>query len=333
MKKLSDTQIKLLAALADGNCHSGTELGLALKVSRTAIWKQIKQLSHLGLAIQRLPQQGYRLPTPLTLLNEKAIRQQLQLRQFNKSLNLQLFAALDSTNRFLKDLALSTDIDICCTEMQTAGRGRFGRSWYSPFGENIYCSSRWHFDSDLSHLSGLSLVVSLAILAALDEFGIRDGIRVKWPNDILWHHKKLCGNLIEVVAESNSSAEIIIGIGVNVNSDSLQQVSLSQTPPDKAWCSLYDISKTYIDRNQLIASLIIQLEQFLNEFMQQGFVAFMSKWQQVDYLQGQMITVSQPTGHLSGTAAGVNEMGQLILIDEKGNRHYLSSGDTSLRLE
>ena len=328
MKTFSDTQAKLLTSLADGSCHSGNELGLLLNMSRTAIWKQIKHLIQLGVPIQRIPQRGYRLAAPIQLLNEEAMHQQLRSDDFNQAVQFHLFASLDSTNRFLKELPISTSIDVCCAETQTDGRGRFGRQWYSPFGENIYCSSRWHFDGDLSRLSGLSLVVSLAILATLNNVGISEHLRVKWPNDILWYNKKLCGSLIEVNAESNNAADVTIGIGLNVNSVSAAN---PQILPDKPWCSLHDITGKTMDRNLLVAKLIIHLNHFLCEFIQKGFATFITSWQQVDYLQGHVITVSQPAGTLTGKATGINEMGQLILIDEKGITHYLSSGDTTLQ--
>ena len=328
MKKFSTTQIMLLTCLANGQCHSGSSLGSRLSMSRTAIWKHIKQLIDLGLPIERLPQKGYRLTHPMTLLDAQTINQQVRINQFNKPINIHLYATLDSTNRVLKELPRSTAIEICCAEKQTAGRGRFGRYWYSPFGENIYCSSRWHFGCDLSRLSGLSLVVSLAIVATLNDFGISEHLRVKWPNDILWHNRKLSGSLIEVIAESNSAADVVIGIGLNVNSTTTEHDHTMR--PDKPWCSLFDITGHYMDRNALIAGLLSHLNEFLTEFMLQGFNAFILRWQSIDYLHGQLITVSQPTGTLTGTAHGVNKAGQLILIDEAGIKHDLSSGDTSL---
>ncbi len=328
MKKFSTTQIKLLSCLADGLCHTGNNLGEALHISRTAIWKHVKQLIDLGLPILPIHQQGYRLTAPLILLNEQTILEQLNFNHFAKPVDFHMYATIDSTNRLLKELSHSAAIEICCAEMQTAGRGRFGRQWYSPFGENIYCSSRWHFDCDLSRLSGLSLVVSLAILAACESIGIRDQLRVKWPNDILWQNKKLCGNLIEVIAESNGGSDIVIGIGLNVNSSTTLQEH--KDGPDKPWCSLFDITQRYTDRNLLIASLILHLDQFLNVFISQGFTAFMAQWDPIDYLQGNMITVSQPSGLITGRASGVNDTGQLILIDDAAEIHYLSSGDTSL---
>ncbi|ETO93620.1 biotin--[acetyl-CoA-carboxylase] ligase [Legionella oakridgensis] len=325
MKKFSPTQINLLKELADGLCHSGNHLGLTLGISRTAVWKQIRQMTDLGVPIATVPQQGYRLITPIILLDEACIRQALTNHDFHLPLNFHLFASIDSTNRFLKELPEHSTLGICCAEQQTQGRGRFGRHWHSPFGENIYFSSRWQFDCDLSQLSGMSLVVSLAILASLNELGIDDKIGVKWPNDLLWQGKKLCGSLIEISAESNGKTDVVIGIGLNVNS-----ITEHQPPLEKPWCSLYDITGKPWDRNRLIAQLIIQLHAFLQRFLTHGFSFFQEQWQQADCLKNQMIRVNYPLGFLYGKAIGVNDVGQLILEDETGEMHYLSSGDTSL---
>lgn len=336
MKKFNLIDIKLLTCLADGRCHSGNDLGLLLNMSRTAIWKHITQLIDLGLPILRIPRRGYQLASSVTLLDKLAILHELELAGFTKPIDLHLFLSIDSTNRLLKDLPQSKNIDVCCAEMQTKGRGRFGRQWYSPFGDHIYFSSRWHFNCDLSRLSGLSLVVSLAIMATLDDFGLKNKTSVKWPNDILWGHKKLCGSLIEVMAESNGGGDVVIGIGLNVNSktpepnSATSEINPINPPPDRPWCSLYDITGAHTDRNLVIARLIIHLNNFLDEFMMKGFAAFITKWNLVDGLKGHMITVSHHTGSIQGKANGVNESGQLILIDDMGTTHYLSSGDTSL---
>lgn len=325
MKQFSKTQLALLHLLSDGHCHSGNAIGEQLGVSRTAVWKHISQLNELGLAINRFPQQGYQLIKPMIPLDEQLIRQHLASRHFTRSLNFHLFADIGSTNQFLKELIDDTAINLCCAEKQSQGRGRFGRQWLSPFGENIYFSGRWELNCCLSRLSGLSLVVGLAILASLADAEIHQDIRLKWPNDIMWQGKKLCGILIEIIAETNSCAQIIIGIGMNVNF-ATQEQALS----DKPWCSLYEITNDYFDRNILIANLILRLNQYLDKFLENGFPAFIEEWLAADYLRDQQITVTQPTGSISGQACGVNELGQLCLLDQQGKLHYLSAGDTSL---
>ncbi|HDV5711187.1 TPA: biotin--[acetyl-CoA-carboxylase] ligase [Legionella pneumophila] len=326
MFQFNTSQHTLMQILGDGACHSGSELGNALKISRSAVWKQINQLNDLGIPIIRIPHQGYQLKKPLILLDSDEITKQLHSKGFSQPFNLHLFTSIDSTNRYLKDLPSSSAVEICCTEMQTQGRGRFGRHWHSPFGENIYCSTRWSFNCDLSRLAGLSLVSSLAVVAFLNTLSNSKDIKIKWPNDILWGNKKLCGSLIEILAESNSNSQVIIGIGLNVNTD-----TENHPLPDKPWCSLYEIFKQQYDRNFLIAHLIVHLEQYLNKFMNTELDHFICEWNTVDYLAGKHITVSQSSGFISGVACGVNRSGQLILKDDQGIRHYLSSGDTSLQ--
>lgn len=258
----------------------------------------------------------------LKLLDEDVIRRHLKGR-VNIPLHFYLLATIDSTNQFLKENPSSRPIvDICCAETQTQGRGRFGRTWHSPLAQNIYCSSRWHFSCPLSYLSPLSLVTSLAIVHTLSHLGIEESIRIKWPNDIFWHEKKLSGTLIEIAKEAAGQAEVIIGIGINVNA----------TPPDERWCSLYDITNHTFDRNILIAELIIHLHRHIELFMAHGFTPFISSWKKVDYLSGHRIRVSCPTGTLHGHARGITPSGLLILEDEQGTLHCLSSGDASIHL-
>ncbi|VEG90368.1 biotin--[acetyl-CoA-carboxylase] ligase [Legionella spiritensis] len=325
MKQFSATQLQLLDFLADGECHSGSTLGNHLQISRTAVWKQIKQLGELGITVKRLPNRGYQLISPRYFLRDKIIHARLATHGFTNPVDIHLFAEIDSTNQFLKDCPASPSLTVCCAEMQSRGRGRFGRQWISPFAENIYFSGRWELHCCLSRLSGLSLAVSLAVLACLNNNGIKEDIRVKWPNDLLWRHKKLAGVLIEVQAESNGQIQLIIGIGINTNTATqLQQI------PDKPWCSLYEITGRHFDRNLIIADLIVYLDIYLNRFLTCGFPVFQEQWQQVDYLRDQWITVTHLSGSLQGLACGVSDSGQLYLRDEQGMIHELSSGDTSV---
>ena len=208
---------------------------------------------------------------------------------------------------------------------KTQGKGRFGRHWHSPFGENIYCSSRWRFNCDLSSLSGLSLVTSLAVLTTIKQINPNPLVQVKWPNDLLWQNRKLSGNLIEISAESNGIAQVIIGIGLNVNSD-----TAAYPLADKPWCSLYDMFGFNLDRNQLIADLLVNLDRYLRQFIEKGLSDFVEEWNQNDYLLNKPIQIHQASNTLSGIAKGIDQTGQLILEDKTGTRHFLSSGDTSL---
>ena len=239
-----------------------------------------------------------------------------------------IFDSIDSTNRFLKDLprAEKPIIPCCIAEMQTAGRGRFGRDWHSPQYENIYCSSRWRFPKDPMQRSGLSLVVSLAITAMIhelfDHLKLDHKIQIKWPNDLLWQHKKLSGTLIEL----KETDEVIIGIGINVNS-----IYSNLSHQVKPWCSLHDITKLFFNRNNLIVNLLIKIEQYMDHFIHHGFIFFKSEWDKLDYLKHQFITIKNHDKILSGQTQGIDDQGKLLLRDTTGRLHALVSGETSLK--
>lgn len=319
MKTFSTIQLKLLHLLQDRKCHSGQQLGKILGVSRTSIWKHICLLINLGIPIKRLPQSGYQLERPFIPLDAAQIGESM-------GIELHVFSEIDSTNRYLKTLAPTTQSIACCAETQTAGRGRFGRPWISPFGENIYLSYRQQLTCSLSQLSGLSLVASLAVHSCLQPM-ISSPLQIKWPNDLYWQHKKLAGILIEMLVEENGCIQLIIGVGINVNSVAARDRLIS-----KPYCSLYSISEQYFDRNVLIGRLLQQITQDIDTFMQKGFPAFRNQWQELDYLFGKNITVQQLNQQYQGQASGVDDAGQLLLKDEAGLMHRLTSGDASISL-
>jgi BirA family biotin operon repressor/biotin-[acetyl-CoA-carboxylase] ligase len=264
----------------------------------------------------------------MTLLNEITIRERWHSKGFQPDIGLHLFQSIDSTNQYLKTLPKQHPIEICCAQMQTQGRGRLNRPWYSPDADNIYCSGRWYFPQDIASLSSLSLVVSMAIMRCLLQWHISTDIAIKWPNDLLWQHKKLCGILIESYQDPCGALAVIIGIGLNVNikPDDLAWKNALTRP----WCSLYEIVGHPIDRDRLLADLIIQLDQDIHQFIRSGFTPFYPIWQRWDYLQGKQITLTQPTGQLAGIAQGITDKGQLIIIDAAQQTHFVSSGEASI---
>ncbi|MDI1353138.1 MAG: biotin--[acetyl-CoA-carboxylase] ligase, partial [bacterium] len=311
----------LLELLSDGIWHSREELENSLKINQVELKKQLDILISTGIAIISNPFFGYQLTKTLILLNQDKIVNEMNLKKFHTPFNLHLFTAVDSTNRYLKDLPVSSKLEICCSELQTLGRGRFGREWYSPFGENIYCSSRWNMKCDFSHLAGLSLVISLAVVATIKEYDLSQTLQVKWPNDILWNHKKLCGILVEILAKPNNEFQVIVGIGLNVNIDT-EKHSL----PDRPWCSLYEIFKRTFDRNLLITSLLIKLERYLDKFQSVGLEGFLKEWELSDYLKHKHISVTQNLNSITGEMLGITKEGLLILKNKDKTLHYLSSG-------
>ena len=257
----------------------------------------------------------------MILLEKSKIQSYLTGLQFVSPYELHCLRTIDSTNHFVSQLESECPFIVCCAEEQTAGRGRLGRQWSSPFGENIYFSARWRPDRGLMKYAGLSLVIGLAISETLKQHNIEESILIKWPNDLMWQDKKLCGVLIEMTGEN-----VIIGIGLNVNTAKTSTSYLS----DKPWCSLLEITGQPLDRNVLIASLIVTLSHYLEQFSNFGFTSFKSAWEHSDYLKDQWIAVSKPTGKLEGQAKGLNDQGLLCLVDINGQIHWISAGEATI---
>lgn len=317
----------LLQLLADGAEHSGTELGEQLGISRAAIWKQLQLLSELGIAVEASPGRGYRLREPLDLLDAEAIHAALQGRLVLASLDV--FARIDSTNAFLLQDQRPCEGDalrVALAEQQIAGRGRRGRSWISPFACNIYCTVKRQFPCGLEGLSGLSLVVGLALAQALAAQGI-DGVQLKWPNDLRAGGKKLGGVLIELAGDAGGPCTAVIGFGINVRMPANRADDI-----DQPWTDLQSLSTKLPSRNTLVAEMLLQLDQHLREFSEHGFAPFAAAWSARDEFRGRAVRMLGVNQELVGIAAGVDQHGALLLQTEQGLRAVVA-GEVSLRAD
>ncbi len=322
MKKLASNLKRLVILLNDGEFHSGDNLGKTLNITRSGVWKFITQLQKLGIAIESLKGKGYRLKQPLILLDADAIQKHL----VNPPDQIEIFGSIPSTtNSHYWKHKLSNQSSakfICLAEQQTAGRGRLGRSWHSPFAANIYLSCSWRFHTDISTLGGLSLVIGLAIVKALAEYGIKDDIKIKWPNDIFWRDQKLAGILIEVHAETHAVSHAVISTGLNVNMTPEMAQDISQP-----WTSLANILGTYQDRNRIVGLLINLIYHYLAEFEKHGLTRFLEQWPNYDFLSGKLVNLKNHHQEISGIAVGVNKHGNLLVKQADGNIIPYSSGD------
>lgn len=320
-KKPSPKLSQLIEIMSDGEFHDGTALGLALQMTRSAVWKMIKKLERYDVEISSAKGKGYALCEPMILLDPEKIKQSL----INKHCSFSLFESLGSTNEYLRASPSAQGIHFCITEHQTSGRGRLNRDWHSPFGKNIYLSCLYSFQKDISELAGLSLVVSLAILRTLQQFGINDDTYVKWPNDVICQAKKISGSLIDVQAESHGVSQAIIGVGLNVNMLIDPHRCISQH-----WTSMRRVSGEYFDRNLVCAALMNHLLDYLQRFDREGFEPFMNEWITAEGMHGKQVAVQSINETITGEAAGINAQGHLLLKMPDGQVRNFSSGDTTI---
>jgi BirA family biotin operon repressor/biotin-[acetyl-CoA-carboxylase] ligase len=312
----------LLKLLGDGEFHSGEDLGIALGVSRSAVWKKLQQLeAQTGIELHKLRGRGYRLANPLVLLSE----QQLADNQRGAGWSVCVYDTIDSTNAEAMRLvgqggALPL---LVVAEQQTAGRGRRGRKWVSPFAENLYYSLALRIDGGMRQLEGLSLLVGLAVIKMLDELGVKDA-GLKWPNDILVGRRKLAGVLLELTGDPADVCHVVIGIGINVNMRASDEV-------DQSWTSMALEVGAGLDRNKVAARLSFHLGAYLAAHREKGFGAFQDEWERHHLWQNEPVTLLAGANTIEGVVVGVDAVGALRLRVDDQVRTF-SGGELSLRL-
>ncbi|MBT3437519.1 MAG: bifunctional biotin--[acetyl-CoA-carboxylase] ligase/biotin operon repressor BirA [Oceanospirillaceae bacterium] len=312
---------QLLHLLADGHFHSGTDLGQHLNMSRAAVWKQLKGVEALGVQLHRVRGRGYRIAGGLDLLDLEAIQRQLP--PLTPVFSMQLHMSLASTNQTLMQRVQQEPIhgQVVLAEVQTKGRGRLGRQWQSPFGQNIALSLGWRFAGGAAALEGLSLVVGLALVEALQDLGVSSA-KLKWPNDVLADGKKLAGILLEMRGDATGPCHVVIGIGVNVH--------LQHSPNiDQPWVSLRQLGY-HVQRNELVARLLLRLNQHLHTFVVQGFAPVRRLWQSYNQHQDQLVQLLLSGETLNGVCRGVNDTGA-VLVEVGGELRAFNGGEISLR--
>lgn len=315
---------QILVLLADGEFHSGEELGFLLGVSRAAVWKHLQKLEGLGVKLLSIKGRGYCIDGGLDLLDLEKIVAQIHS---PLPIKLNLFPQIDSTNSYLMR-HVNPAFQVCLAESQSAGRGRRGRVWVSPFAQNIYCSIGWGFEGGVAALEGLSLAVGLVIVRTLQRYGIA-GLELKWPNDVLYQDHKLAGVLIEMTGDPAGYCQVVIGVGINVamGDDSAHAIT-------QPWIDLRTIVERQglpcVSRNQLVATLIDELLLVLNSYEQAGFADYCIEWQSFNAHAGQMVELRNGNNVCSGVCVGVNQVGALVLETASG-RETFHGGEISLR--
>lgn len=313
----------LIKKLADGHFHSGPALAAALGVTRSAVWKQVRVLEKLGLDVHRVPGRGYRLAAPLELLDAGAIRAALPAAAARQLPRLMVFGTLDSTNAWLLREAGATPA-ACLAEHQTAGRGRRGRNWLSPFGANLYLSLAWAFAVLPPHFPALGLAAGVAVARTLERCGIAS-VGLKWPNDLQVAGRKLGGLLLEMSGEPPGPCRVIIGLGLNCRMP-------ANVVPDQPWIDLQNIAGgNATGRNQLAAAVLDEWLALLPVFAERGFAPFRAAWDKRDVLRGQQVLLRLPDKRIVGEALGVEADGALRLRTASGVQRFYS-GDVSVRI-
>ena len=310
--------LTLISILADGEFHSGEQLGERLGMSRAAINKHVQTLRDWGVDVFTVPGKGYSLPEPIQLLNQAFISSQIKQGQ------VAVLPVIDSTNQYLLDrIGTLQSGDACVAEYQQAGRGRRGRKWFSPFGANLYLSMYWRLEQGPAAAIGLSLVIGIVMAEVLRDLGASQ-VRVKWPNDLYLQDRKLAGILVELTGKTGDAAQIVIGAGINLTMRQVESDVINQ-----GWINLQEAGIA-IDRNTLAARLINDLHAALELFEQEGLTPYLSRWEKLDNFINRPVKLIIGDKEIVGISRGIDAQGALLLEQDGVTKAWVG-GEISLR--
>ncbi|GGA38538.1 bifunctional ligase/repressor BirA [Kroppenstedtia guangzhouensis] len=287
---------------------SGEEISEHLQCSRTAIWKQIEELRKEGYQIEARPKRGYRLIYRPDRVAPEELKPHLSTDRFGQQIRYR--QKMSSTQLLAHEWAREEAVEgsLVITEEQVQGRGRLGRTWVSPPHSGIWMSLILRPPIPLIQAPQLTLLTSVALTRALrQETGLE--IRIKWPNDLLIHGRKVCGILTETRGEQDQVQYVVLGMGINVN------VTASCWPKElkETATSLAIEGNTTYHRPKLIAKILEELEGLYDAYLAHGFEPIRILWEEYAGMLGRQIRTLTPEGPVKGTAVGLDRSGALLI--------------------
>ncbi len=322
--------LQALRQAGDGAYLSGQELCERFGVSRTAVWKAIKQLKESGYVIEAVQNRGYRLVSVPDVLSKSEVESRLGTKWAGRPICY--FDEIDSTNAEAKRIAeaqggAGAHGTVVVADMQTAGRGRRGRGWVSPHGTGIFFTILLKPDIDPANASMLTLVKALAAARGIERTtGLKAGI--KWPNDIVANGKKVVGILTEMSAQVDYVNHIVVGTGINVyQTDFPEEIAKTATS-----LRLEAGEMPGFSRAGLLAAVLGEFERYYETYMQtQDLSALAAEYNSMLVNCGRRVRVLDPLGEFEGTAQGIDARGQLLVELADGTVTKVSSGEVSVR--
>ncbi len=266
---------------------------------------------------------GQHLQRPLCLLEKNRILAAIPPPQRGLIHTCTLLQSTDSTNRQARQHPPPPEqAAIWLTEYQTAGRGRRGRRWIGSFARQLLLSLAYTYKLPLHQVSGLSIATGAVLAECLTRQGAV-GLNLKWPNDLHWCGQKIAGILLEAHTDTAAETCVVIGIGINVHTDPIQQSQIDQPGTSLEALGIMP------DRNQLAGQLIQALLTLCTTYPDTGLTPYLDIWQQYDSWRGREVIFSGPQETLQGRYVGLDVAGHLLL-DQNGTRHTCHTG--TLRL-
>ncbi|MGE4357339.1 MAG: biotin--[acetyl-CoA-carboxylase] ligase [Candidatus Omnitrophota bacterium] len=288
---------------------SGEELSRILGISRAGIWKHIESLRSLGYEIEAVPHLGYRLIN----LPDRLLPEEISWGLGTKIMGKKIFsfAVLDSTMDFAYELGIMNlpEGTLVCSETQRKGRGRMNRTWISPKYKGLYFSLLLRPNISPQQAPQLTLISAIAVREAIADLTGLECL-IKWPNDILFNDKKIGGILTEMYAEMDEVRFVVVGIGINVNTEK------NLLPPQAS--SLQEEKKEKVSRIELLKEILRKLEKYYFLFRKKGFSPLVEEWKKYSCVLGHQIKIISQQKIIEGEAVDLDKEGALLVRDDSG---------------
>ena len=308
---------------------SGQELSERFSVSRTAIWKKIRQLQEEGYQIRAVSKRGYKLVSSPDSVSEEELSSLIKTEWVGKT--VKYYPSVTSTNQIAKQLAEEGAPEgmLVVTDEQTAGKGRSGRTWETPRGETIAMTLILRPKVPPERISMVTLVAGMAVAEGIRNLtGLDAGI--KWPNDVVIGGKKISGILTEMTTDMESVSYIVVGIGINTG-----EASFPEELADKATSLFMELPRRERDkvrRSELIAEIMSRFEYFYSLFTRTGDLSLLKdSYEGMLVNRGRTVRVLSPGCEYDGTAEGITDMGELLVRRECGTVEKVYAGEVSVR--
>ena len=321
------TEAKLLAALRSGSdATPAPELSKRLGISASELQSQLGALEKLGYEVEATPHQGFRLRTAPDLLHRADL---LSLAMGNRIIgrDVQIFSETTSTNDLADKLGRDGVAEgaVVFAESQTRGRGRLGRTWFSPPGKGLWFSVLLR--PDLRPQAATQMTVAAAT-AAVRAIRAQTGIspEIKWPNDVLVGGKKLAGILTEMSAELDRIKYMVLGIGLDVN------LSRDELPPELravATSLQIETGKSW-RRADVAAAILAELDRDYGRINEGDFSEVAEEWERHCSTLGQQVTINMGARVVHGRAESLDDDGALLLRTEHGHLERIVGGDVTI---
>lgn len=322
------TKLRILALLEqqNGKSISGQTLADALSLSRTSVWKGIKALQEEGYIIEAVTNKGYRLSSKSDILSIETIR--LYLQPTLQSFPIYAFKTIDSTNNEARKIAIKDSINqgLVLSEEQTKGRGRMGKTFYSPNQTGVYMSFFLKPNLDMADAPLVTTATAVAVCLAIEKLTAKKP-QIKWVNDIYLDGTKICGILTEAVSdfESGKIETLIVGIGLNVK----EPLTGFPAELDTIAGSLISSKETEkINRNRLIAEIANQFDGLYQTIEERSFL---EDYKKRCFVIGKKITFKERKQEFEAIPIDIDPQGGLVVQMADGQKRILSYGEISIK--